>query len=247
MNLPTQPGRYIGQPTKWAVNQTGPNNLDTFVCEFSLNEFLDGADWIDISGHGHEITGYFYLFKKDGQPNDFTLDSLEAALGWDGVSIPNLDNGEWGDVEVQLTVNEEEYRGKRSMKIAFINPRDWQGGGPTKADPQYVQSLDQKYGALLRARKGAPAPKPAPKTAPPPKSASPARERAWDAFKEAHPGLSVTERAAQWRNDLAAMFPGKAQDQVTDAEWIKAASRFKSPATAPFGDEQQFKEDDIPF
>ncbi len=244
MNLPSQAGRYIARPRKWAVAPTGPNKISTFVCEFDLLNVQDGEEWPDIAPEALEITGYFYILKKDGQPNDFTIDSLEAALGWDGCDLDALNKTDWSQKEVQLTINEEEYQGKKKMKVGFINARDWAGGG-IEQDPQYVQSLAQKYGAVLRARKGVTA---KPTTTPQKRSPSAGpREAAWEAFKAAHPSLDTAKRAAAWKEDLAKMFPGKKSEELTAQDWTKAVETFKNPVASALSPDGEIDPNEIPF
>jgi hypothetical protein len=254
MNLPTQMGRYLAVPTDWSVQESGDNRLATFVCQFSLTQFLvrepDGDLWADVSHQGLEITGYFYLTKKDGTLNVFQLNALQSALGWDGASVRSLAEGDWSSTEIQLTIAEEEYQGKRKVKIQFINPRDWTGDAIQK-DPQLVQSLEAKYGSQLRALNGGKAKPAAANNAKPAATGTPQEQvmrEAWAKFQEQHAGGSKEHIAAQWKEKVKAYFGDRQPTAVGLAEWRQfITDRFAKPVEAPFGDEQALDPSDIPF
>jgi hypothetical protein len=234
MNIPNEPGRYIGVPKKWGVNETGQNSIPTFACEFDLLQVWNGVEWVDISQEGFEITSWFYLFKKDGQPNEFTIKALKESMGWDGTSMAALNDTEWGQTEVQLTLDIETYEGKQKMKVQFINPRDSVPGGVQKADPQTVQSLDQKYGATLRALSGtngkSKATTTAPKSTPAaskPAAASDGKSEAWKTFQRVW-GEYVKERPEEaslrdtkWREAFNEFFQGADPKTLTQDQWQK--------------------------
>jgi hypothetical protein len=250
MNIPKTMGRYRGSLAEWGVSESGDNKTLTFSCLLQLTQFQQGTEWVDVSQHGYEITGYFYLFKKNGSPNTMTIDSLKAALGWDGRSIAALNDGDWSTVGVQVLIGEEEYNGKTRTKVRYINPWDYVGGaGVEKADSQTIRSLDAMYGAKLRALSG-------PATAPASNnngSADAAKREAWEAFKTENASLTGDARAAAWKKELADLFPGKSPDKFTAGEWASAAKLFKQPkqsADVPFGDlpdSGEINPDDIPF
>lgn len=244
--LPKIEGRYIAQPIEWTVEESGDNRIPTFVCKFDLLQVLQNEGWNDVSDQ--QIIGYFFIFKKDGTINTNTVDSLKAALGWDGRGISSLADGEWSHTEVQLTIGSEEYKGKTQMRVKYINPRDWTPTGLEK-DPQVVQSLEAKYGAKLRALAG---PASAP-TAPSKPAASngdaatqSARKMAWEAFQKKHPGKSNDELIQPWRDQIKAVIPDRNSQTFTGADWMKIKSVIEQPES-PISDIPQFEEDQIPF
>lgn len=242
MNLPTNAGRYIATPVEWTVGNS-KNNLPQFVCRFGISQFNDGTEWIDVSGQNLEITGYFNLvYMKDGQQtlNQINIDQIKAALAWDGTSFGKLAELDWSGIEVQLYLQEEEYNGKSSMRIKYLNPRDYEGGGFQKADPQEIQSLDAKYGAMLRATNGnghgKPATKPAtkptakPAAAPtgPAHPAEAAKSVAWkeyslkvEAYGREQPDGAYTREKKQevFRKIVAECFPAKDPKTLDAKEW----------------------------
>ena len=230
MNLPSEIGRYIAAPRTWGVSEQGQNNIPTFACEFELRQHWNGTEWADISADRFEITGWFYLFKKDGQPNDFTIKALKESLGWDGRSIGTLNDGEWSQTEVQLSLAYEEYNGKQKLKVQFINPRDSVPGGVERSDPQTVQSLDQKYGAVLRAMNGAANGKAAPKPAAKPaaKATTPdGKAAAWKVFQEVWAKYieerpdEAPNRDAKWKEAYNEFFQGADPKTISAEQWKK--------------------------
>lgn len=73
--------------------------------------------------------------------------------------------------------------------------------------------------------------------------------KARSAYKARFPGTPNDELIESWNQRVRKYFLGKNPELVTSVEWTKfAADGFAKPKPEqPFGDEQQFKEDDIPF
>lgn len=241
MNLPTETGTYIAAPAEWGVNESGDNKTPTFVCRFNISQFFTGGEWHDVSPEQYEITGYFYVFKKDGQPNNFTIKALKESLGWDGRSIAGLVDTDWSQTEVQIVIGREEYNGKTKIKVQFINPRDSVpgGGAVEKAAPEVIQSLDAKYGPLLRALNGtATATKPAPAKVPgqvvkPVAVAEDARKEAWGTFLvkwnehlNEHPE-DAAKKNEKWKECVSEEFGEKDQKTITGVEWKNFNAKMK--------------------
>ncbi len=76
-----------------------------------------------------EIVGTFYLMKNDGSRNDFAIESLAKAIpDWDGDDLDAWNAGKFIGKEVQIETRDEEYNGVKSIKVAFINPLDYEPG-----------------------------------------------------------------------------------------------------------------------
>lgn len=266
MNLPQIMGTYIAKPSEWTAAENGPNNLLTFICRFDLLNHWNGTEWIDVADQMFEVTGYFYLQMTNGQINTRTVDNLRKSLGWDGRSIQSLSDGAWKEIEVQLVVEQEDYKGKKQVKVKWINPRDSMPGGPgiEKTDPAIVKSFDAKFGPALRALAGNAPPKP--NIAAPP-ALSPQRNlgsemdeaklAAKKTFASIFPGKTREELAPLWISMLAAYFAGRAESTIGINEWKQfAADGFEKPVPVaagggrpeqPFGDEKAFDDSEIPF
>ena len=245
--LANREGTFNAYPIDVGVDETGPNNLATVVIVFSLCEERVGAEWVDCAAEGMEITGWFYLEKRDGSINEKTIESLKAALGWDGRDPFWLQDqaAELAQQPVQVKLAFEEYNGTTNLRVQYLNPHGYEGGGVSKADDATRRTIQRRIGSKLRAIAGgtpAPAPKPAGKPAPakpatapaaarpaPPKAptatAEPPQpatmEKAWEAFCAHCPPEKWDQEAIEkeWFRVLADLFPGKQPDDLTPAEW----------------------------
>lgn len=255
--IPNREGLFNAYPAEVGVDETGPNKLATCIIKFALYEELQpSGEWADCAADNYDITGYFYLEKKDGSLNSITIDALKAALGWDGRDPFWLQETNLSQHAVQLKLAFEEYNGKTRLKVQYLNPFGSTGtGGVTKADDAAKTAIRNRMGSKLRALAGPtqkpaqpaappklPPAKPKAATAPPPAAESPAAEPAapsegectmaetWEEFVKHCTGEKWTQDAVEkeWFRILAEMFPGKQPDQLSPAEW--AAMRDEGPA-----------------
>jgi hypothetical protein len=224
--LPTREGRFKAVIIERGVDETGQNKLATFIARFRLTDELVNGEWLPLPPEeaGFEITGYFYLERKDGSINDRTVASLKSSLGWDGCDPFWLADTPMDDKIVQVTVESDEYEGKTKMKVGWINPGDSTGGNGSipNASPERRRAIASRLGAKFRAT-GTPAPAPKPTTAAP--KAAPARkpvptatrEQAWEKFCGCIPD-GTTEEAI---NDAwgTAMQKAGITDDATPAQW----------------------------
>jgi hypothetical protein len=252
--IPNREGLFNAYPAEVGVDETGPNKLATCIIKFKLHQELQASgEWDDCAAENFEITGYFYLEKKDGSLNTITVDALKAALGWDGRDPFWLQETDLSQHPVQLKLAFEEYNGKTRLKVQYLNPFGSTGtGGITKADGAAKTAIRNRLGSKLRALAG-PAQKPAPPAAPPnlppakPKAppapapttvpaptASPAPEctmgEAWGEFIKHCDGEKWTQDAVEteWFRVLSEVFPGKQPDQLSSSEW--GVMRDEAPA-----------------
>jgi hypothetical protein len=255
--IPNREGLFNAYPAEVGVDETGPNKLTTCIVRFRLYEELQpSGEWRDCADEKFEVTGYFYLEKKDGSLNAITIDSLKAALGWDGRDPFWLQETDLSQHAVQVKLAFEEYNGKTRLKVQYLNPYGSTGsGGVTKADAPTRKSITNRLGSKLRALAGpsqptadkpATPPKlppakpkapatPAPASAPalpsePEPSAECSMEAAWDEFIKHCRGGKWDQEAVEkeWFRVLAELFPGKQPDELSPAEW--AAMRDEGPA-----------------
>ena len=146
-----QEGRFKARPKSWIVEENKNTGTLQFVCAFGITAAFTGAEWEDWSEYDLEKTGYFYLSKKDGSPNETCIRGLRESLGWDGLSLEALQNSDWSRVTVQITTGFEDYNGQQRLKIKFINPEDWEGAQFKPLDQPALKSLNAKWGSKLRA------------------------------------------------------------------------------------------------
>jgi hypothetical protein len=189
-------GRFKAAIIERGIGLQGENQLVTFICKFALtHEYIDG-DWADIAEESLEATAYCYLTKKDQSVNDFQVRMLQEALEWhDGDPMSLQESPDFEGKLVQITTDEDEYKGRVRIRVGFINHIDWSGAVP-KADAATARTIRNRIGAQIRAMSGgspAPAKKPGKAPSSPPKSSSPAKtdtlrpttatqEKAWEAF-----------------------------------------------------------------
>ena len=257
--LAKREGLFNAHPIAVGVDDTGPNKLATCIISFRLYEELQpSGEWADCSDENLEITAYFYLEKRDGSLNTITLDSLKAALGWDGRDPFWLQDTDLSEHPVQLKLAFEEYNGKTRLKVQFLNPYGSAGGGAvTKAEGAAKTVIRNRLGSKLRALAGPAQPatakpvtppklppaKPKPPTAPAPSAAatepeaSPMEDEcdmqaAWDAFHAAYermgPKGTPDDCEKQWFTAISTLFPGRQPEELSPAEW--AVMRDEGPA-----------------
>lgn len=196
MALPDRDGRFKARIIESGLSETGTNKLLTFTAKYALTDWWDGGEWQPWESYGAEITGYHYLIKRDGTPNATQVDSLKAALGWNG-DLATLNNTQW-ETPVQLSLIHDEYQGKSRLKVNYLNPVDYEGGGISRASSDEVRGIVGKYGAMFRALGGgAPASSAPPKTkpaAPPPAKHKPAD----DAYVPSDITKGIKDRDGAW-------------------------------------------------
>ena len=235
--LPNREGRFKATIGEHGVAETGPNSLATFVCEFHLMQELTEQEWIPVD-EDLSITGYFYLEKRDGSLNTVAIDQLKEALGWDGRDPFWLQDTDFSNHIVQVKLAFEEYDGKTRIKVQYVNPEDWSGGGVPVADDSMRRSIAGRLGAKFRANAGgspAPGPRPAAGSrpaptssgatataAPPPELSTATMEQAWETFANACPEKwSRQHLEDEWFRLIGEMYPGKQPEQLSGADWAK--------------------------
>jgi hypothetical protein len=243
MNLPQEAGRYHALPNNWAVNNSKGGNIQ-FVVTFDLLEKLTDNGWNDITSLGQQVTGFFYLTQNNGNElNKRTVQNLREVLGWVG-GANELANGEYGNIEVQVTIEFENFDGKSRPKVKWLNPRDYEGPGGAENDLNAIQNLDAKYGPQLRALTAATT-----TTLKPKEDANKiAAQTCWERFRASAPaGATKEDIAAQWKKSIAVYFGTKDPKTITALEW-QAFSRdeFKKSSPAALSPDT-FDPSDIPF
>jgi len=154
--LPNREGLFNAYPAQIGVDETGPNNLATCIINFRLAEELQpSGEWADCTAEGLDITGYFYLEKKDGTLNSVTIAALTNALGWDGRDPFWLQETDLSGHPVQVKLAFEEYAGKTRLKVQYLNPFGSTGtGGVKKATDATRRTITNRLGSKLRAMAG---------------------------------------------------------------------------------------------
>lgn len=238
--LPDREGLFHAYPVDIGISETRENKLLQAVIGYHLVEELAGEEWVDCSGESLQITGYHMLERKDHSLNERTIESLKAALGWDGRDPFWLQDSasELAQKPVQVKLGFEEYNGQTNIRVQFLNPYGSKPAGVSKADDETRRAAQNRLGPKFRALAGgtpAPAPKPAGKPAPPAPKAAPPKapaataeapklatmQQAWEEFcRHCDPEKWDQEAIEkEWFRILAEVFPGKQPDELTDADW----------------------------
>lgn len=233
-NLIDREGIFKASITDWALDEQKGSGIPKFTIEFDATEYLENAQWYDWREYKQTIRGYFYPFMKTGDPNTTTIDNLKNSIGWDGLSLESLGNGNYKDVIVQITIKNGSYKGNPRMEVAWINPGDFD---PTlkKLDEKGVKRMASNWDAKLRAiggaKSGSTATKPKPPPMPPattkPPTVKAARDKAWAAFVNAQvrgEKLKAQEVPKAWEYVFSVMFEGREESTLTAAEWEKMAT-----------------------
>ena len=237
--LPTREGRFKATIGAHGVDETGPNRLATFVCEFQLTQELVNGSWEPVD-ESWTITGYFYLEKRDGSINEFTIRQLKESFGWDGRDPFWLQDTDFDGHVVQVKLASEHYDGQTRLKVQYVNPADWSGAAVRKADDSTRQSIQTRLGSKFRANAG-----PATKRAVPPpskaKSAGPpapasdgstlpssyTKERAWEDYVELQqkcPKIGDEELQSMWFKAIKKVAGDKDEGQITPEEWERVGA-----------------------
>ena len=242
--LPTREGLFNAYPVEIGIDETGPNHLATCIIRFDLYEELQpDGQWADCADENWEITGYFYLEKKDGSLNTLTLDALKAALGWDGRDPFWLQETDLSEHPVQVKLGFEEYGGKTRIKVQYLNPfGSTGGGGVSKADDATRRTISNRLGSKLRAMSGptqAPAkpakpagppklppakPKAQPTPAAPPPKPEPAPPATEPAEAPHDPQAATMEEA--WGEFCKHCPPPKWDQAAVEGEWFRILAEF---------------------
>lgn len=142
-------GIFKARPLRWYIRKSNDTQAVALSMELLILGQWGGQEWADWSEYEeHSIYGDFWVVKSDGTVNVQTVENLAKAIGWFGDL--NQVTGDPPAVIVQITVKEEQYKGRSRLKVAWINHGDYT---PTanEVSPEEVRDLQNRFGSLLRA------------------------------------------------------------------------------------------------
>lgn len=150
-------GKFLATLTAWRVKEFQSGAIAIGI-EFSATDELFGDEWNPISPA--TVFGDFWVVGKDGAANEKNVQRLAKAIGWDGrfASV----TGTPPSVRVRITVQGEDYKGKTTFKVRWIDPATSEPDDRERSTD--AGKLDEQFGSKLQqalARKGKPDPKPA--------------------------------------------------------------------------------------
>jgi len=151
MNDLIEAGRY-----RASVKECGVSRTDSNICVAVVFLLIDNEqdnEWVECDPK--QITGWYYLLKKGGELNEISINQLREALFWDGVTLEWFQEAQTFP-DVQIVIAEEEYQGRKKMKVQWLRPYDWTGG-IVKSSEAELKSIQREIGSKLRALSGTPA------------------------------------------------------------------------------------------
>lgn len=154
---------------------TSTNGHPQFVGQFLAIEMWDEDSEIwQPWDYEQELVGYFVLFSKDGTAT-LNASQVMEALGWDGKSLCELDETDYSEKVVQIRVELNEYKGKTSLQVSWLDAEDAIPGVKVKKmDRDALKSLDSQFNSALKLLGGrTPAKAPTQASATPPKATPP--------------------------------------------------------------------------
>jgi len=148
---------FIGYIMQSGVSETKANKFPQFVCKLQAVQAYDpeSQTFIDYTNVPEcEATGYFVLFDKDAR---VTLNAKQIKLAlpdWNG-SIKSLNEDDFSAVPVQFRTEENEYKGKKSIQVSWIDNVDAVPGGTVgKMDDAGIAGIEAKYANAIRELNG---------------------------------------------------------------------------------------------
>jgi hypothetical protein len=128
-------GKYSGRIAKSKVDTT-KNGCIQFVAALCLTKF-EG----DPLPAPYTPVAYMPLTKTNGERNTSQIDSIMAALGWNGVSLKELNAKDWSNIDIEAIMTWDEYNGQSKLRVSWINAP---GSTPTlkPTDPKLIDEMD---------------------------------------------------------------------------------------------------------
>ena len=150
--LANREGLFHAYPVDIGLGESRQNKLLQVNILYRLFEEFSGGEWTDCSAENMEITGYHILEKRDHSLNDNTIEALKAAMGWDGRDPFWLQDNAVALAQkpVQVKLGMEDFNGKLSLKVLFLNPYGSQRGTVVKADDEMRRTLANRLGRIGR-------------------------------------------------------------------------------------------------
>jgi hypothetical protein len=148
-----QAGSFRGEIYYYAVKNEASGAV-AIVVHATIHEVWnpDTKEWEDWRRYEFDVVGYQYVITKTGAANKRTVTALVMHTGWDG-NLESVSAGTWTPLPCQFSVEENEYKGKSSYRISWINAYD-SAPGSGSVSPEKARQLQNKFGSQLRAIAG---------------------------------------------------------------------------------------------
>lgn len=240
MGKPDFEGTFKATITAHAVNETKESELPQLVLALDFVEFYNGEKWENYTSYNVSDTAYLVLVGKNGS-DLLNCDQARKVFNWDGQSFAALDEMDIDGTTILVRTEENEWDGKTSFKVGWIDTEDANPDGPglKKLDKKALKSLDVRFNrkakskpAKAKATAPKPTAKPPKKNGPPAKkstteSGSSTRDEAWDYLMNQDIWLDKVDDGREmseavlvglWSTAIAEM--GDDEDQFTKEEWF---------------------------
>jgi len=236
-------------PADAGVFLSGANKLTCLSMKFNILQEWNGETWEDVSAP-LDIIGYFYIEKRNGELNSYTIDNLMEVFPWDGRDPYWFEDcfDQVKPVAVSITCEFESYGGKNRLKVRYLNPPDSVGpGGVEHSTPDSRRAVNAKLAAKLRAH------------SPPKTTETPHRKRgpekrtsdadeAWNALvKRAPDGTTQAQLDSAWASILRVAGGGKAEEDFRPEDWGTALTEAEKFHFRPVRSGKDTTADDADF
>lgn len=181
-------GSFRGEAVSYGLWNPGGKKSTAISMTIRVTEFFnhESKEWENWREYEMDVEGDVWIIGKEGKLIENNVKSICEHLGWNG-DLVSINDRSWEPKPFGFTTQADEYNGRVRYKLNFINSFDFSpSGGAKTIEPDMAKSLNQQYGAQLRALAGS-ASKPKAPSSPPPKPAQ--RETVV-------PGASNSNRAA---------------------------------------------------
>lgn len=232
-------GYFKAEVLDSGVGVTQTSELPQFVVEVAAKEYYNGttSEFEDCSEDEQTLTGYLVLVSKAGK-DTLNADQMRKVTGWDGKSFAELDSMDLAGSMVLIRVDENEYEGKISMQVGWIDTPDATPGYQIKKlDKKALKSLDAKYkrkGKATPVKTAAAAKK---KSGPPKTTKTPTgkctKDDAWDFLMSTEMWADEVDGEPMQESLLTQLWTdavtemGDNEDEFTDDDWFIIRERVR--------------------
>ena len=144
-------GNFRAKIIEYELKEFDSGNVSISVKAQLLEHFFD-RQWVPWEEYDMEAEGAICIVKSNGtEINKLGAESLIQHAGWDGL-FDSVANHTWAPTLCAVAIKQEEYKGKTSLKINFINSYSRTPGA--SIDPNKVKDLTSRFGSQLRALAG---------------------------------------------------------------------------------------------
>lgn len=147
-------GTFNAKPIAWGVRTSEKTQSVGITIDWIPYELMDkesGGFSPFENPDGLTVSGDIWIVKKNGDYNKLAIQrTMVDALGWSGEFDDFLEDGKFNPPKCQISVELNEYKGKVSYKVAWVNPL---GGGdytPAKAGAEVISELSEKFGNNMK-------------------------------------------------------------------------------------------------